>query len=72
MVEKKSVKSGKEAGSTLTISLVKGTARIKPTHSATVRSLGLTKIGQSVTQPDNPAIRGMIRRVDYLIKVENA
>ena len=37
---------------------------------ATVRVLGLTKIRQSVLQEDTPAVRGMIRKVEHLVIVE--
>jgi large subunit ribosomal protein L30 len=37
---------------------------------ATVRVLGLTKIRQSVLQEDTPAIRGMIRKIEHLVTVE--
>ena len=37
---------------------------------ATVRALGLRKVGQTVTQPDNPAIRGQIFAVKHMVKVE--
>lgn len=36
----------------------------------TVRSLGLRKLGQSVIKPDNPAIRGMVFKVQHLVTVE--
>ncbi len=36
----------------------------------TVRRLGLTKLGSSVEQPDNPAVRGMIHKVRHLVTVE--
>jgi large subunit ribosomal protein L30 len=36
----------------------------------TVRALGLKRIRHSVTQPDRPEIRGMIRKVSHLIEVE--
>jgi large subunit ribosomal protein L30 len=35
----------------------------------TMRSLGLRKIRQTVTQPDRPEIRGMIRKVAHLVEV---
>ncbi|MGI6045497.1 MAG: 50S ribosomal protein L30 [Eggerthellaceae bacterium] len=53
--------------------------RIVQTHSVisrkgdqekTLRALGLGKIGRSVEQPDNPAIRGMIFKVKHLVEVE--
>lgn len=37
---------------------------------ATVKALGLGKTNSSVVQEDNPAIRGMVRKVEHLVKVE--
>ncbi|MBP1907421.1 50S ribosomal protein L30 [Paenibacillus turicensis] len=37
---------------------------------ATVKSLGLRKINQSVVQSDNAAIRGMINTVSHLVSVQ--
>ncbi len=37
---------------------------------ATMRALGLRKIGHTVEKPDNPQIRGMIRAVSHLIQWE--
>lgn len=37
----------------------------------TVRTLGLRKINQTVEQPDNPAIRGMVNKVAHLIEVKD-
>lgn len=36
----------------------------------TVRSLGLRRIGDEVIQPDNGAVRGMVRAVAHLVTVE--
>ena len=41
-----------------------------PRHRRTVKALGLRRIGHTVTQNDTPAIRGMIRSVSFLVKVE--
>jgi large subunit ribosomal protein L30 len=35
-----------------------------------VKGLGLRKIGHTVEVEDTPSIRGMINRVDYLVRVE--
>ena len=43
--------------------------RSLPTR-ATLRSLGLGKIGRTVDQVDNDAIRGMIFKVKHLVEVE--
>lgn len=36
----------------------------------TIRALGLRKLHQSVEQDDQPSIRGMIRKVNHLVTVE--
>jgi len=41
-----------------------------PDQRATVRALGLRKRGQTVEQPNNPAIRGMVKKVIHLLEVE--
>ena len=40
-------------------------------HMATVRGLGLRRQRHSVELEDTPAVRGMINRVSYLVKVES-
>jgi large subunit ribosomal protein L30 len=42
----------------------------KQNQRDTLRSLGLRKIGQSVVRPDEPVVRGMVRTVAHLVKVE--
>jgi large subunit ribosomal protein L30 len=37
---------------------------------ATLRALGLHRHQQTVIQPDNPAIRGMIFKIQHLLNVE--
>jgi large subunit ribosomal protein L30 len=43
-----------------------------PKQRATVRSLGLKKVGSSVVQSDCPEIRGMIKVVSHLVEVKDA
>ena len=54
----------------LKITLVKSPIAAIPKQRATVQALGLRKIRQSVELPDNSATRGMIQRVNHLVKVE--
>jgi large subunit ribosomal protein L30 len=56
----------------LQIKLIKSTIGSKKDQIATVRSLGLKKIGDTVTQPDNPQTRGKIKKVCHLIEVTEA
>lgn len=37
---------------------------------AVLNGLGLTKLNKTVVLKDTPEIRGMIRKVDHLVKVE--
>jgi large subunit ribosomal protein L30 len=54
----------------LKITLVKSVIATKPKQKLNVKALGLGKTNSSVIQKDNPAIRGMIKKVSHLVKVE--
>lgn len=56
----------------LKITLEKSLIGRKDDHIATVNALGLRKIGKVVEHEDTPQIRGMINKVSYLLKVEEA
>ena len=51
------------------IKLTKSLIGRKDSHIATANSLGLKKIGDETTQPDNDATKGKIRHISYLVKV---
>jgi large subunit ribosomal protein L30 len=55
---------------TIKVTLVKGLAGCKRSHRDTVRGLGLKRIHQTVELEDTPAVRGMIGKVYYLVRVE--
>ena len=57
------------AEKTITIKLVKSAYGRKPNQGKTLKALGLSKINQTVTKPDNGAIRGMIATVAHLVEV---
>lgn len=54
----------------LKITLVRSINQAKVKQVATVKALGLRKIGSTVEQNDNPQIRGMVNKVSHLINVE--
>ncbi len=54
---------------TLTVKLVRSVAGTRLSHRATVRGLGLRKIGSQRELEDTPAVRGMVNKVYYLVKV---
>ena len=54
---------------TVKVTLVRSPAGTRESHRATVRGLGLRKIRQSRVLEDTPAVRGMINKVSYLVRV---
>jgi large subunit ribosomal protein L30 len=52
------------------IRLIRSTIGSLPKQRATVRSLGLRKIGSCTEQEASPAVLGMIRVVSHLVSVE--
>lgn len=54
---------------TIKVTLVRSPVGTRESHRATVRGLGLRKIRQSRVLEDTPAVRGMINKVSYLIRV---
>ena len=68
MAKKK--EAAKKAGKTLKVTLVRGVVGTRESHRATVRGLGLRRINHTVELEDTPAVRGMINKVNYLVKCE--
>jgi large subunit ribosomal protein L30 len=60
MADKKQVK----------VTLVKSPAGTSYRHRATVRGLGLRRLNSSRILEDTPAVRGMVFKVNYLVKAE--
>ncbi len=56
----------------LKVTLVKSTIGAVPKHKRTVEALGLKKLNKTVVLPDNACVRGMVKQVEYLVKVEEA
>jgi len=54
----------------LKITQVKSRIDRKKDHKATLDALGLTRLGHTVYHEDTPAIRGMVQKISYLLKVE--
>jgi large subunit ribosomal protein L30 len=53
------------------VTLVKSFHGRLQSHKDTVRGLGLRRIRHSVELDDTPEIRGMINRINYLVRVED-
>jgi large subunit ribosomal protein L30 len=54
----------------LRVKLVRGMSGHPESQRATLRGLGLTKVGRERVVEDTPAIRGMVKKVAYLLEVE--
>lgn len=52
------------------ITLVKSPIGYSQKHKDTVRALGLRRINQTVEQVDSPTLRGMLYKVNHLVKIE--
>jgi large subunit ribosomal protein L30 len=51
------------------VTLIRSVIGTKESHRATVKGLGLRGINTSRVLIDTPEVRGMIRKVDYLVSV---
>ena len=54
---------------TVTVKLVRSPIGTKQSHRDTVRGLGLRKLNSVSELEDTPAVRGMINKIAYLVKV---
>ena len=61
----------KKTSKKIRVTLVRSTNGTIGKHRETVRGLGLRRMHHTVELEDTPAVRGMIRRVDYLVRVED-
>ncbi len=56
----------------LKVTLVRSGVNRPQRQKDTIRGLGLTRMHKSVVLEDSPSVRGMIRAVSHLVKVESA
>jgi large subunit ribosomal protein L30 len=58
------------AKATIKVTQVRSTNGRLQNHKACVAGLGLRRIGHTVEVEDTPSVRGMINKVNYLVRVE--
>jgi len=63
---------GSKMSDTITFTQVKSGIGSTKKIQATLTGLGLTKMNKTVTRKDTPEIRGMMKKVGHLIRVEEA
>ena len=55
---------------TLRVTLVRSPIGYTKDQRATARALGLRRLHKTVEHKDNPAVRGMIRKIIHLVQIE--
>lgn len=54
---------------TIKIKLVRSPIGRTGKHQRTVKALGLKKLNQVVERPDTPEIRGMVKKIDFMVEI---
>lgn len=62
--------SAKAKAGTLLVRQIKSGIGFSGRQKATLRALGLGKVGRSRELPDNPAVRGMLAKIPHLLSVD--
>lgn len=60
----------KKSNKTVSVTLVKSPIGAKPKHRATVTGLGFKRLGHTVVREDTDCVRGMIKSIAHLVRVE--
>jgi large subunit ribosomal protein L30 len=62
-------KKSENAGGDITIQYYRSSIGYAKKQKEVVRSLGITKLNQTVTRPDTPATRGIVAKVPHLLRI---
>jgi large subunit ribosomal protein L30 len=57
------------SGGTIKIQYYRSSIGYSKKQKDVVRSLGITKLNQTVERPDNPATRGVVAKVPHLLRI---
>jgi large subunit ribosomal protein L30 len=57
---------------TIKVTLVRSPIGAQPSHRECVRGLGLKRMHQTVEVEDTPSVRGMVNKINYMVRVEEA
>jgi len=60
------------AEKTIKVTLVRSPIGTLPRHRECVRGLGLKRMHQTVELEDTPSVRGMVNKINYMVRVEEA
>jgi len=56
-------------GGTIKIQYYKSVIGYSKKQKAIVKSLGITKLNQTISRPDNPSMRGMVEKIPHLLRI---
>ena len=59
----------KKSGGTVEVRQIRSGIGFNKKQKATLRAMGLGKIGRTRSLPDNPQVRGMIAKIPHLVVV---
>ena len=65
-------KNVEAAVKTITVTWKQSTIGRPADQAKTIQALGFTKLNQTLVKVDNPAIRGMVKKVEHLVEVKEA
>jgi len=57
------------SGGTIKIQYYRSMIGYSKKQKAVIKSLGITKLNQTITRPDNPCVRGIVEKVPHLLKI---
>ncbi len=56
----------------INVTLIRSPIGTQPKHKECVRGLGLKRMHQTVVLEDTSSTRGMVNKIDYMVRVEEA
>ncbi|MGI8787028.1 MAG: 50S ribosomal protein L30 [Pyrinomonadaceae bacterium] len=58
-----------QSGGTIKIQYYRSMIGYSKKQKAVIKSLGITKLNQTITRPDNPSMRGIVEKVPHLLRI---
>ena len=62
-------KTEQKDGGTITIQYYRSSIGYAKKQKDVIKSLGITKLNQTVTRPDTPSMRGIVNKVPHLLRI---
>lgn len=62
----------KKKTKTIKVTLIRSPIGFQPRHRECARGLGLKRMHHTVVLEDTPSVRGMVNKIEYMVRVEEA